>query len=156
MSESNVPLQLGLKHLLVVTVLFAAYFAVMRSIEATVANTLLGALFLATRFPCVAFARRLSLSVPLMILGLVIPAAMIFDSIAHQWNAPHSRWSTGDWIVFPIYYSIFPVAVFLFDVSTAEIRTRRQNWLRFVIEVLVVLPVWISIVVYCGFHSISI
>ncbi len=150
MSESNQQFQIDLKQLLLGTLLFAAYFALMRTSDASLTDTLLGALFLAIRYPCVALAHRLFFTTPLLILALVIPAVIHFDYIAHQWNAPHSRWSSGDWVALPIGYSVFPIVVFLLDASTGKSRTNRQNWMRLAIELFVVLPIWMSIIVACA------
>ena len=147
MSESNRRFQLDLKQLLLGTLLFAAYFGVMRTSDASLADTLLGALFLAIRYPCVAFAHRQFFAIPFLILALVIPAVIHIDCIAHQWNAPHSRWSSSDWVALPIGYSVFPIVVFLLDSSTGKSRTNRQHWVRFAVELFVVLPIWLLVIV---------
>ena len=106
--------------------------------------------WLLLRYPCVMFANRVLVSVPALLTGLALPLCGELPAIEQRWNHPYRRLPAEDWVFTLIVYCAVPLAVFAFDFFTGPHRTRKGQWIRCAGEILLVLPIWMFVLVWCG------
>ncbi len=144
--------QLALRRMCLVLTCMFVYFALARLIDAPPLWSSVFGAWLLLRYPCVAMADRVTVSVPALLAGLALPVYWEIPAIEHQWKSPFNRLSAEDWVFLPIAYCAVPLAVFTYDFFTGSQRTGRSHWIRFAAEILLVLPVWEVVIVACVVH----
>ena len=138
--DNPAPNKIQLSELFALTGVLSIFFAICSSAGGAILDSLAGAFLISLRLPLTYCARDLSLSIPALLLFLLTPIILEWESLYREWNAVKQPSPLLTWILWSLLYFSYPLLSFFVDLQCSYQATK-DRFVRMATD-LVLLYVW--------------